>query len=327
MSSQNGSSCCLSIEGLVSMYSNLLAGEQEGPFHDSVLVGSGPFLPVCQLQASDVHLHPIIEGEDGGGAGAGVASLFHIADGLIEVFPTRQASNRQSCGSWALRCRWCCRLLRRLLLPLQSGITPSCAVIGSCLLTFPVGVDSSVRGIRLGHCTWGPGPVSYRLIAGLLLGTRLALNSSASAPWTCVSSISTKGAWEGLCSVVFHRRFLLLGFTHDGVGVCNLRTHTGGEQSMVSVSDTELQYSSILQSMGHSFWNRRWLLSCFIQGVVNVNNHKWHTANTCCTVLGFKSQVSELAISTGRLPIFMNVFLSACMADIKVQYVNMRVNV
>lgn len=88
----------MSIEGLVTMYSNLLAGEQEGPFYDSAPVGSGPFLPVSQLQASDVHLHPIIEGEDGGGAGA-VGSLFHIADGLIEVFPTRQASNREGSGS------------------------------------------------------------------------------------------------------------------------------------------------------------------------------------------------------------------------------------
>lgn len=80
------------------MYSNLLAGEQEGPFHDSVPVGSGPFLPASQLQASDIHLHPIIESEDGGGAGA-VGPLFHIADGLIEVFPTRQASSRQGSGS------------------------------------------------------------------------------------------------------------------------------------------------------------------------------------------------------------------------------------
>ena len=232
MSSQNGSSCFLSIEGLVCMYSKTLAGEQEGPFHDSVPVGPGPFLPVSQLQASDIHLHPIIEGEDGGGAGA-VGPLFHIADSLVEVFPTRNAS-RQGGGSWALRCSWCrwCRwsrwsrwscLLRRLLLPFQSGRTPNWAVIGSPLLPFSVGVDCSVRGVRL-----GPGPVSYRLVARLLLGTRRALNSSASAPWT-----SAKGAWEGLWSVVFHGRFLLLGFTHNGVGVCNLRTHTRGENIMV----------------------------------------------------------------------------------------------
>lgn len=56
----------------------------------------GPFVSVSQLQASDVHLHPIIESEDGGGA---VAPWFHITDGLIEVFPTRQASSRHSCGS------------------------------------------------------------------------------------------------------------------------------------------------------------------------------------------------------------------------------------
>lgn len=78
------------------MYSNQLAGEQEGPFHEPL--GSGPFLPDSQLQAGDVHLHPIIEGEDGSGAGA-VAPLFHIADGLIEVFPTRQSSSRQGGGS------------------------------------------------------------------------------------------------------------------------------------------------------------------------------------------------------------------------------------
>lgn len=53
---------------------------------------------LSQLQASYVHLHPIIEGEDGGGAGA-VGPLFHIADGLIEVFPTGQASGRQAGGS------------------------------------------------------------------------------------------------------------------------------------------------------------------------------------------------------------------------------------
>lgn len=70
------------------MYSSLSAGEQEGPFHDSVPAG-----PLSQLQAGDVHLHPVIEGEDGGGAGA-IGSLFHITDGLIEVF-TREAFGRQ----------------------------------------------------------------------------------------------------------------------------------------------------------------------------------------------------------------------------------------
>lgn len=143
-------------------------------------------------------------------------------------------------------------MLRRLLLPLQSGIAPSCGVIGSRLVTFPVAVDGSVRRVRLGHCTCGPGPVSYWLIAGLLLGPRLALDSPTSAPGTRVSSISTKGAGEGLCSIVFHRRFLLLAFTHDGVSVCNLRAHTGGEHVMVSVDDTGQEYDSILQCMGDS---------------------------------------------------------------------------
>lgn len=54
--------------------------------------------PASQLQAGDVHLHPVIECEDGGGAGAG-GPLFHIADGLIEVFPTGQASSRRGGGS------------------------------------------------------------------------------------------------------------------------------------------------------------------------------------------------------------------------------------
>ena len=79
------------------MYSNLLAGEQ-GPVPDSAPEGSGALLTVSQLQAGDVHLHPIIEGEDGGGAGA-VAPLFDITDALIEVFPTRQASSRRGGGS------------------------------------------------------------------------------------------------------------------------------------------------------------------------------------------------------------------------------------
>lgn len=182
-----------------------------------------PVLPVSQLQASDVHLHPVIESENGGGAGA-VAPLFHITDGLIEVFPTRKASSRQNVGSCALRCRWCCLLLllllqQHLLLSPQCGVTPGCVVIGSPLLTFPVGVDGSIRRVRFGCYTCGPGPVSYRLIAGLLLRTCLALDSSASAPGTRISS--TKRTWEGLCTIVFQRGFLLLCFTHDGVGVCD----------------------------------------------------------------------------------------------------------
>lgn len=60
-------------------------------------VDSGPRLPTKMLQASDIHLHPVVEGEDGGSAG-GVAPLFYIADGLIEIFPTREASNRRCSG-------------------------------------------------------------------------------------------------------------------------------------------------------------------------------------------------------------------------------------
>lgn len=216
----------------------LMLLDDRGP---CVYVQQYQWIPLCQLQASDVHLHPIIEGEDGGSAGV-VGPLFHITDGLIEVFPAGQTSSRRGGGSWALRCCWCC--LRRLryryrLLSFQSGSTPTCAVIGSPLITFPVGVDTSVRRIWFRHRR-RPGPVSYRLIAGLLLGTCLALDSSASTPWTSVSSLSTKGAWEGLWAVVFHRRFLLLGFTYNGVGVCNLRTHAEGEKSMVSVNNPEL---------------------------------------------------------------------------------------
>lgn len=92
MSSQNELSCCLSVEGLESIYSN--PSEQEGPFCDCT---SGSWA-LSQLQASDIHLHPIIEGKDGGGAGA-VGPLFHITNGLIEVFPTRQTSNRQGGGT------------------------------------------------------------------------------------------------------------------------------------------------------------------------------------------------------------------------------------
>lgn len=88
----------MSVEGLVSMYSDLVASEQRGPLRDSVPVDPGLRLPVSQLQAGNVHLHPVIKGEDGGGAGAR-GPLFHVADGLIEVFPTRQASSGQCGGS------------------------------------------------------------------------------------------------------------------------------------------------------------------------------------------------------------------------------------
>lgn len=79
--------------GSESMYSDLLAGEQN--LYQWIL---NPNLPTSLLQASDIHLHPIVEGEDGGSSG-GVAPLFYVADGLIEVFPTREASNRRVGGT------------------------------------------------------------------------------------------------------------------------------------------------------------------------------------------------------------------------------------
>lgn len=81
----------------MSIYSNLLASEQEDPL-ECVPVDFGASLLTSVLQASDIHLHPIIEGEDGGSAGA-VGPLFYIADGLIEMFPTREVSNRRGSGS------------------------------------------------------------------------------------------------------------------------------------------------------------------------------------------------------------------------------------
>lgn len=63
MSSQNESSCCLSIEGLESMYSNLLAGEQEGPFNDSVPVGPEPsvsYRPVTYISIPSLKVKMVV---------------------------------------------------------------------------------------------------------------------------------------------------------------------------------------------------------------------------------------------------------------------------
>lgn len=218
MSTQNGSSCWLTIESLSLCTATCWLVNRT--------CTGGFWTPSASLlQASDIHLHPIVEGEDGGSAG-GVAPLFYIADGLIEVFPTREASDRRVGRTWAL---WCCwyrlllLLLWRLLLPFQSSTSPTCAVIVSPLLPLPVSVDTGVRGVRF-DCSWWPGPVSHWLVAGLLLGTSLALDSSASAPGTLVPPLTPKGAWEGFCAIVLHGRFLFLGFAYDGISVCNLRT-------------------------------------------------------------------------------------------------------
>lgn len=63
MSSQNESSCCLSLEGLESMYSNLLAGKQEGPFNDSVTVGLGPLVnyrPVTYISIPSLKVKMVV---------------------------------------------------------------------------------------------------------------------------------------------------------------------------------------------------------------------------------------------------------------------------
>lgn len=167
--------------------------------------GGGGGGSVRRLQAGDVHLHPVIEGEDGGGAGA-AGPLLHVADALVEVFPAGGASGGRRRG----RLR-----LSGLLLPLQGGGTPRRAVAGSRRLPLPVGVDGGVRRVGLG----GPGPVNHRLVAGLLLGARLALLNAPAPP----PGAPAEGAREGLGTVVFHGGFLLLGLAHDGVGVCDLR--------------------------------------------------------------------------------------------------------
>lgn len=55
-------------------------------------------LPNKELQASHIHLHPIVESEDGGSAGA-VCPLFYITDGLIEILSSWEASDRGSVWS------------------------------------------------------------------------------------------------------------------------------------------------------------------------------------------------------------------------------------
>lgn len=168
------------------------------------------FSSLSRLQPGHIHLHAVIEGEDGGRAGT-VGPCFHVTDALVEVFPAGQPSDGERGRARALG--WSALLLL-LLLPLQSGTASSRAVVVGRRLSFPVAVDGGVRGLGFGHGTCGPG--AHRFIAGLLLGPSLHLHPSASP------SAPPKRAREGFSTIVFHRRLLSLVLTHNGVGFCNL---------------------------------------------------------------------------------------------------------